>query len=324
MEAPRNFIRVEGDTFRIEKQGSLACLSWNGVGTSPHFSALLNLNDSGGWTVNVSSAGVYTVASGNTNFAALSIGDLISISGMANAGNNGTFFVQGIASNGLSFSIANPSAVAESGTAVSPGAFSSTASVSEGDTVILSSPFAPLNQGQYRVIRRFNDSIWYENPNVVEEEVTCSANLISTGYDATTAFNVAVSGGTETLVWNGSGTAPSLGVALPGDIVTFGFRILFLLIKAVSTVVSSGVSQQQVVELIMPSGATFASSGPADYFEIYNGGNANQYYVWFNVLSGSNTDPAPVGFTGIQVNINPGDSASTVASRNEHCFGCFR
>jgi hypothetical protein len=320
---------------------------------------------------------------GNTNFAALSIGDLITVSGLTNAGNNGTFFVTGLSLDGLSFSVSNPLSVTESGTIILAGAFSATSSVSEGDTMILSSPFAPLNEGEYRVIRRFNDSVWYENLNSIEEEVTCTANTISTGFDSTTVFNVSVSGGMETLTWNGTGLAPFLGLALPGDVITlssgFAKQYVFTIssgnatagatytnnahtftvlntISAQTTLVcsstgdptasgtltktsgtgdatitfsaftstpanqgsfavtQSGPSQQQVVQLNMPSGATFTSSGPGEYFEIYNGGNANQYYVWYNVLGGSNTDPAPVGFTGIQVNVNNSDSPTTVAS----------
>lgn len=320
--SPRSYIRVEGDTFRIEKQGSLTCLSWNGVGTSPAFSSVLNFNDTGGWTVNVSASGTYTVASGSTNFSALSIGDLITTSGLTNAGNNGTFFVAAVAPNGSSFSVANPLASSETGTAISAGQFSSTSSVSEGDTVILSSPFSPLNQGEYRVIRMSNNSIWYENPNVIEEEVTCIANPISTGYNATTVFNVTVSGGTETITWNGTGTVPHLEVALPGDIATFGSGFASANQGSFS-VLSSGPSQQQIVQLSLPSGATFPSSGPGAYFKLYNGGNANQYYIWYNVLSGSNTDPAPIGFTGIQVNINPSDSANTVASETNTAFSAL-
>ncbi len=590
--APRSGIRVEGDTFRIEKQGSLACLSWNGVGTSPGFSSSINFNSSGGGLINVSSSGVYSIPSpppssfmttlmgtsagfailgsstvtstgataitgdlglspgtsvtgfppgtvsgvqhitdsiaanaqakattayntlaslapgtvegtldgltltpgtytsgstmilnvgqtlilsgagqyifqlgsaltigngstisliggataanivwqvgssatigttavfegnifaqasitvntgasvngslialtgavslddnavsasttsspGNINFSALSVGDVITISGMANPGNNGTFVVTGIAPNGLSFTVANPSSVIETGTSVLSGAFSATSSVSEGDTLILSSPFAPLNQGEYRVVRRFNDSVWYENPNVVEEEVTCTADVVSTGFDSTSVFNVNVVGGTETLVWNGVGTPPLLGLALPGDTVTFGagfieeyvftivsgnatagatytnnshtFTVVNTIVAGTTlvttgtanptafgvltktsgsgdatiafssfttnsvnqgsfTVVGSGPSQQQIVQLTLSSGITFSSSGPGDYFEIYNGGNANQYYIWYNVLGGSNTDPAPVGFTGIEVSINSGDTAATVAA----------
>ena len=201
----------------------------------------------------------------------------------------------------------------ETGTAITPGEFNSTLSVSEGDTLILSSPFSPLNQGTYRVIRMFNNSVWYENSNVVEEEVTCVANIISTGYDSTTVFNVTTSGGTETLSWTGTGTAPFLGLALPGDVVTFGSGFTGGNVGNFM-VVNSGPSQQQIVQLNLPSGATFTSTGPGEYFELYNGGNANQYYIWYNVSGGSNTDPAPVGFTGIEVTINSSDSAATVAS----------
>ena len=309
--SPRSNVRVLNDTFRIEKQGSLTCLSWNGVGSSPGFSSNLNFNDSGGWTLNVSASGTYSVASGNTNFSELSIGDLITVTGAANAGNNGTFFVEGVTGN--SFSVSNPNAVVESGTAITAGAFTSTSSVSEGDSVILKSPFAPLNQGTYRVIRMFNNSIWYENDNAIEEEITCVANTISTGYDATTTFNVVASLGSQTLVWAGGGTAPNLQNVLPGDVVTFGSG--FNASNQGSFMVTdSGPSQVQVAQFTMPAGSTFASSGPADYFELYNGGNANQYYVWFNVSGGSNTDPAPVGFTGIEVTINSSDSSATVAN----------
>lgn len=269
--------------------------------------------------VTLSAAAIVTVPSyapvpsGSPNFADLTIGDLISISGLTNLGNNGTFYVTGVAPNGLSFSISNPLAVVENGTAILAGDFTADSSVSEGDTMILSSPFAPLNQGEYRVIRRFNDSVWYENPNVVEEEVTCTANNIPVGFDATTVFNVTVSGGTETVTWNGTGTPPFLGLTLPGDVVTFGSG--FSTPNQGSFVVTeSGVSQHQVVQLTMPAASTFSSAGPGNYFEIYNGGNANQYYVWYNVLGGSNTDPAPVGFTGIEVSINGSDNAATVAN----------
>ena len=309
--SPRNYVRVEGDTFRIEKQGSLACLSWNGVGSSPNFSSSLNFNDVGGWTLNVSASGTYSVASGNTNFSELSIGDLITVTGAANSGNNGTFFVEAVTGN--SFSVSNPNAVVETGTVISAGAFTSTTSVSEGDSVILSSPFSPLNQGTYRVIRMSNNSIWYENSNAIEEEVSCVANTISTGYDATSTFNVVASHGSQTLSFTGTGTSPNLQNVLPGDIVTFGAGFNSNN-QGSFMATNSGPSQVQIAQFTMPAGSTFASSGPADYFELYNGGNANKYYVWFNVSGGSNTDPAPIGFTSIEVAINASDSSVTVAN----------
>ena len=328
----------------------------------------------------------------NTNFADLPVGSLITITGMANAANDGTFFVTGVAPNGLSFSVNNSSSVAETGTIVLAGNFTATSSVSEGDTMILSSPFAPLNQGTYRVIRMNSNSVWYENADVVEQEVTCTANTISTGYDATTVFNVVVNGGTETLVWTGTGTAPALGNVLPGDVVTFasGFENEYVFTissgnatagatytnnghtyTVVSTIaaqttltttstgapttsgaltktsgtgdstiafsafttntvnqgnfmaVESGPSQVQIVQLSLPSGSTFSSSGPGDYYEIYNGGNANKYVVWYNVSGGSNTAPSVPGFTLVEVTINSSDSSATVANETYTAFNAL-
>lgn len=76
-----------------------------------------------------------------------------------------------------------------------------------------------------------------------------------------------------------------------------------------------GVTETPVQQLILPAGNQPPSSGPSEYFLIVNLGIPTQYYVWLNVSGGSNTDPAPSGFTGIQVNINSSDSAATVASK---------
>lgn len=72
---------------------------------------------------------------------------------------------------------------------------------------------------------------------------------------------------------------------------------------------------QQSAALTMPAGSAFSSSGAGAYFEIFNAGGANKYYVWYSVLGGSNTDPAPAGFTGIQVTILAGDSAVAIANK---------
>jgi hypothetical protein len=64
----------------------------------------------------------------------------------------------------------------------------------------------------------------------------------------------------------------------------------------------------------LPAGGQFALGGAGTYFETYNAGNLNKYYIWFNV-NGGNSDPAPVGFTGVQVNILSGDTVSNVASK---------
>jgi hypothetical protein len=56
------------------------------------------------------------------------------------------------------------------------------------------------------------------------------------------------------------------------------------------------------------------ATGPGEYFLIDDLGSAYLYYVWLNV-DGGNTDPAPAGFTGIEVNILSTDSAAEVATK---------
>lgn len=220
--APRSYISVSGSTFRIEKQGSLACMSWTGAGTTPVLSSLLNFNDTAGWTVNVGLNGVYAVASGAANFSALSIGDLITISGCSNLVNNGTFFVTGVASNGLSFTTSNSLSFTETGTAIAFGQFSCTSSVSEGDTVIISAPFSPLNQGTYRVIRMNNNSIWYENADVYEEEQNLTSSTLKFyQYEATIPGDLFVVGG-NSLGTGNAGTYKILSITNPTTIVVSG------------------------------------------------------------------------------------------------------
>ena len=406
---PRHHVRPIGRNFRVEKQGKLTCLSWDGVGSSPIFSKpVLNLDDSLGGTLNItkivgSNDIEYIILAGNTNFNEVSIGDLITVSSMSNVDNNGTFLVTGISSDGTQLRVLNPNgqneystgtftftgnstpgdaftvgastliadtdfvigatqqdtaanlsaqistlanvvgsvngsvvtvtatipsaniAISYVGTAVVTvsgaalvgpsfvsGNFSASSSVAEGDSLIIGSPFASLNQGTFRVIRCYNNSVWYENENTTEEEVTLPTNLISLGFDGTTQFDVNGSNNSIYLNWNGTGTEPSLGNAHVGDILEFGTDFS-LSNRGEFMVVRSGVKLQEITDLTMPSGAQFTIGGAGKYFLINSAGDANQYYVWFNV-NGSNSDPAPVGPTGIPVAILSGDNSTQVAT----------
>lgn len=315
---PRNNIRSQGDTFRIEKQGALVCLSWNpNIGANPTFVAPLSFNDSGGGTVSVAlvantDEAQYIIASGSTNFTELSIGDLITITGMSVSANNGTFLVTGVSSNGTTIQVLNPEAQTQTPSSFVAGNFSATSGVSEGDTFILSAPFNVLNQGKFRVIREYNNAIWFENPNVVEEEVSLPYNPVSLGFDATTSFTVNATNNTQLLTWNGIGTHPTLANANVGDIVTFGIDFASAN-QGAFMVLDSGPDQQEVTQFTMPSGSVFTPSAPGQYFTVWNAGNIIEYYVWFNV--GTNTDPAPVGMTGIEVSILSSDSPTTVAAK---------
>ena len=82
-----------------------------------------------------------------------------------------------------------------------------------------------------------------------------------------------------------------------------------------SSVTYFGPAQQQVVALSLPAGSAFASSGPGRYFQMFTTGNTDQYAVWYNVSGGSNTDPTPFGFLGIEVTILAGDTAAQVATK---------
>jgi len=82
-----------------------------------------------------------------------------------------------------------------------------------------------------------------------------------------------------------------------------------------SSVQFQGPARQQWDLMTFPAGSAFASTGAGEYFEIFTGGNSNSYYIWYNVSGGSNTDPAPAGFTGIEVTILSSDSASAVATK---------
>lgn len=406
---PRHNIRSRGDTFRVEKQGSLVCLSWNGIGTNPNFvKSSLNFNDSGGGTLNIASiAGTseyqITILTGNANFTELSIGDLVTMANSPGAGNNGTFLVTGVSDDGETIQVLNGNGVNRfsrgsytftgnstpgdtftvngspliagtnftiggtsqitaanlaatiaglpqvtasavgnvvtvvgtftgevitltySGSAVitigSPagdsfaaGDFTASSGVSEGDTVILGSPFSVLNQGRFRVIRQFNNSIWIENPNVIEEEVTLPYNPISLGFDSSTSFKVNATNNSIYLNWNGVGTEPNLGLANMGDVMTFGTDFNAAN-QGSFMVLRSGIKLQQITNLIVPTGAQFTLGGAGVYFKINNAGDINKYYVWFNV-NGSNSDPGPVvGYTAVTVPILSGDNAATVAAK---------
>ena len=323
---PRYNVRPQGRTFRIEKQGNLVCLSANPhVSTTPSFSVSVNFNDTGGGdTVNVapvagSSNTQYTVASGAFNFNGLSINDLVTITGLAPQ-NSGTFLVTGVSDDGLNLLVLNPNGVVQAGAAVVAGTtFTATTSVSEGDTVIVGTPFNVLNQGQFRVIRRYNDSVWFENPNVVEEEVSLPLSAVNLGFDATTSFMINASNHSLVLTWNGTGTEPQLGNANMGDIITLGTTVgdgtPFLSANQGSfMVLRSSNKQQQVANFTMPPGTAFTPTGTGAYFDIYSAGNVNLYRVWFSVTGGSNTPPsAPVGGSLAPVTITSSNTANQVA-----------
>lgn len=406
---PKAFVRTEGRTFKIERQGDFTCISWNGIGSSPLFQSQIDTNDSVVGTFNVqklagTSEAEYTILTGGANFSELSIGDYLEVLGSAKPENSGTFLVTGVSESGSVVRVLNANAVDEFstatititnnadiagddfvvginsleagvdfavgatasdsaanlasaisalpgvsasalgavvtvtadtpsasisvsyvnnvgasgatvssaslvGTSYGSGDFSATVDVREGDLVSLSAPFNILNQGSFRVIARYENSIFIDNQSSVEEEITLSSNPVSLGYDGTTEFDVVASGGQIKLQWNGAGTEPLLGSARMGDILTVGTDFdpanqgSFMITK-------SQAKLKQVTKVVTPQGSVISGG---QYWTAQSANGATDFYVWYQV-NGGGSDPALVGFTGILVAITSGMTAAQVAT----------
>jgi hypothetical protein len=224
---PRNHVRTRGRAFHVEKHGALVNISWDAAtGGNPILTKTVEFDDAGGGNMSVNYNGdflttEYIVQSGARNFSEVNIGDTVVAINFADAANNGTFKVKGVSDDGLTLSVDNQNGVSAGSAAVAAGDLVITTEVGEGDTVEIGSPFTNLNQGQFRVIRRYEDSIYIENDSAIEERVTVTDDLRSLGFDATTQFDVTVSGDMK-IEWNTNGTQPDMSVARVGDSVTIG------------------------------------------------------------------------------------------------------
>lgn len=195
------------------------------------------------------------------------------------------------------------------GRSFAAGDFVCSTKVTEGDTVEIKAPFNLLNRGLYRVIKEFNNSIYIDAPNSTEEYVALSDNLISLGFSGTTEFDIDTSNASIKMSWNGIGTEPQLGNAKMGDEITFGTDFdsdnqgIFMVIK-------SQPKKKEKYKILCSAGNQMTSG---QYFLINSALDATEYYVWYNI-DGLGGDPAPLGKTPIQININSTDSALQVAS----------
>jgi len=222
----RNFFRDSGRTFHVEKHGSLVCISWDGNGDDPIFNKSVEINDDAS-VVSVErnlTTGFteYTVESGNVNFIESQKGDLLTVSGFTNETNNGSFDVVAVSEDGSKIVVDNTLSIGEASVSLPLASFSVSAEISEGDSLVVSDGFEDLNKGTYRIIRRYNNSVYIDNPNAVEEIVTISANNRSLGFDGTTEFDVVATSGLMRVEHNGTGTIPTMSEAKYGDTLTLG------------------------------------------------------------------------------------------------------
>lgn len=300
---PRNHFRDRGRVFHVEKHGSLVNISWNGsTGGDPIFSKIVNINDGAGGSVSVSfnsdfNTTEFTITAGVVNFNEVQLEDTVVIQNFADAANNGTFKVAGVSDDGLTLSVTNENGVSAAAAAFASGDFVITTTIAEGDTVEIGSPFSNLNQGTFRVVRRYANSIYIENNSAVEERVLISDNLRGLGFDGTTQFDITVPGNMR-IEWNTNGTEPTLENAIMGDVVTVGtsfaaanqgtFMVVdsgdnFIELANANAVVESGILVSGV------GGNVLEAQIPSMIFSPYENTNIGDIFaISGNVLSANN------------------------------------
>ena len=204
---PRTQVLTRGGIFAVEKHNGFIAISHDGVSVDPGFSKTLDLNHTIGDTFDISididdpNIMRITKTGGTTIFQEIEIGDDFTIAGPFSAVNKGTFRIISKNAAGTQLGMRNLSlGVAEVGVATTGASdISAVSEVREGDTVTLGSPFAIINRGQFRVFKRFNNTIYIKNPVAIEEKVTFTDNFISIGTDVGSRFDVTTSNGFMTL-----------------------------------------------------------------------------------------------------------------------------
>lgn len=309
---PRCAVKDIARAFHVEKHGSLVCISWDGVtGSNPLFSKTVEINsDSGNIEVSWDGATIntkYIVTSGTRNFSEVQIGDTFTIQNLSDSVNNGSFKVVGISEDKKTIATDNIKGVDATPASVASSDLTITTELQENDTVEIRSPFANLNQGTFRVIRRYQNSIYIDNPPAVEERVVVSESLRSLGIDATTEFDVEVPGDMR-IVWTGTGTQPTFENCKLGDTLILGNAFdpdnqgQFMVTKF-------NKPQNGKFTITCPAGADI-NGGTRYEFDLPNGGTA--YYGWFD--TGVSVDPAPPMRTGVQHNITGLETADAIAN----------
>ena len=309
---PRSAFKDLSRAFHVEKHGDLVCISWDGItGSNPLFSKTVEINsDSGNISVDYDSSNSitkYTVTSGSRNFSEVQIGDIFTIQNLADSGNNGSFPVTGVSEDKKTIVTENTKGVDAVATSVASGDLSISTEIQENDTVEIRSPFASLNQGKFRLIRKYANSFYIENSSAVEERVVVSENLKALGFSGTTQFDVEVNGDMR-IVWNGTGTQPTFENAKLGDTLIVGtaFNVAN---QGQFMVTKSNKAQNEKFTITCPTGSQIAG-GTRYHFDLPNSGTS--YYGWFD-LNNTSSDPAIFGRTGVEHNYTGTESADAIA-----------
>jgi uncharacterized phage protein gp47/JayE len=111
--APRRHVHVGGNGWKVEQQGKLVCVSWDGTGSSPMISRAADFNSTAGGTLVTYALPntefvQFTITSGAASFAEVNIGDLITISNRQNPADNGIFEISGKSDDNKTLQVNNP------------------------------------------------------------------------------------------------------------------------------------------------------------------------------------------------------------------------
>jgi len=219
----------------------------------------------------------------------------------------------------VAISVSGGGATASGANLVSPayntGDLTVTSEVQEGDSLIIDNDFNILNQGMFRVIRRFKNSIYLDNANTVEEEVTITAHPVSIGSNASTDYSVEKLDGLSRLKWDGNGDEPALEDTRPGDIITLGTDFATDN-QGEFHVVDSGEKLQEITSFEQSRGVDMTTG---QHGLINSANNVTEYYFYYDIDSGGG-DPGIVGKTAIPIPVASIDTAAQVAVKKANVF----
>jgi hypothetical protein len=309
---PRSAFKDLSRAFHVEKHGDLVCISWDGTtGSNPLFNKTVEINsDSGNIQVDwdgTNSLTNYIVTSGVRNFSEVQVGDLFTIQNLTDVGNNGTFKVVGISEDKKTIATDNFEGIDATSASVASGDLIITTEVQENDTVEIVGPFASLNQGKFRLIRKYANSFYIDNPSAVEERIVVSESLRSLGFNVTTQFDVKINGDMR-IEWNGTGVQPTFENAKLGDTLIVG-TAFNAANQGQFMVTKSNKAETGKFTIQCPSGSQIAG-GTRFEWDLPNSGTS--YYNWFD-LNNTSSDPAIFGKTGVEHNYTGIESADAIA-----------
>jgi hypothetical protein len=312
---PRRHVRTHGFQFLVERHGDLVCLTYAGTNGDLGWQRDVEIDHDNSDSIEVephADGRHATIRSAAGSFVNADIEDVLTISGFANDANNGVFELLGVSDDGSELVVHNPDAVAETDTAIT---IAVRTEVGEGDTLEVREPFDVLNQGSFRVVRAFGDSVYFDNPNAVEELVTVSDPARDLGLGADSEMDITVEDGMARLTWTGVGTEPDLSVAQRGDVISLAQPDVSAANEGTFMVSQSLPEQRETGRVTTLRGSDLAGG---EAFLAHSALDANKYEFWFRVdIGGTLTGSAPgtVGYSPVPIDVLDDDDLAAINAK---------